>query len=95
MNKVKANSYLKEVGYELMAVVNHLEQTMIRAGYKIEGEKAVRIKVWRALAGQLIAGDKAETQEISQALANLNQEIEKLGQDVRQRGAQAALFHRG
>jgi hypothetical protein len=77
------------MGHKLKAVANHLEQTTIRAGYKIEGEKDLQIKEWRALADQLIAGSNIETREINQALAKLNQEIEKLGQEVRQRCSQA------
>jgi ubiquinone biosynthesis protein UbiJ len=89
MDQVIGHYNLEEIGHKLKAVTNHLEQSMIRAGHKIEGEKAGRIKEWRALADKLIEGGHAETKQINQALAKLNQEIERLGQEVRQRHPQA------
>lgn len=80
----------EKIGHKLKAVMDHLEQTSIRAGYKIEGKKDLQVKKLRALADQLIAGSKIETGEINQALVELNQEIEKLGQEVRQRRPQTA-----
>jgi hypothetical protein len=88
MDKTTSRHNLEEIGQKLKAVMNHLEQTTIRAGYKIEGEQDLQVKKLRALADQLIAGSKIETQEINQALVKLSLEIEKLGQEVRQRHPQ-------
>lgn len=94
MDKATSRHNLEEIGHKLKAVANHLEQTTIRAGHKIEEEKAGQIKEWRTLADQLIAGSNIETREINQALAKLNHEIENLGQEVRQRRPQVASVPR-
>lgn len=90
MDQAMGHYNLEEIGHKLKTVMNHLEQTSIRAGYKIEDKKDLRVKKLRALADQLIAGSKIETGEINQTLVELNQEIEKLGQKVRQRRPQTA-----
>lgn len=83
-----------DVGYKLKAVASHVEQTTIRAGYRIEDEKFLQITKLRMLADQLIAGRKIETREINRVLLKLNQEIEKLDQEVRHQRSQATSIPR-
>lgn len=77
-----ARDETKEAGYELKAAVYHLEQALTQAGYKIEEVKTFDVKDMNALADKLIAGGQVESKEITQALAQVNQEIERLGGEI-------------
>lgn len=77
-----AKDETKEAGYELKAALHHLEQALTQAGDKPEEVKTLDLKAMRTLVEKLISGGQVENKEITNALAQVNQEIERLGREI-------------
>jgi predicted lipoprotein with Yx(FWY)xxD motif len=90
LSEAQANQDAVEAGYELKAVVTHLEQAQTLSGDRADAKISKQFDDMRALADELIAGHIPATVEIDQTLNSLTQEIGKLNQELMSQQAEGA-----
>lgn len=76
------NQNSTEVGYELQAAADHLEQALRRSGHGTDSTSLSMIGDLRTLADQLIAGQSPDMTKMSQTLQSFGTTLEQLGQDI-------------
>ena len=80
--EAQANNDPIEMGYELKATANHLEQALARAGRKVEGDRAQLIIDLNTLGDGLISGQEMQPDQIDQMFESLGKQLEQIGQEI-------------